>query len=169
MIRLAFGLFLIALPLIEIALLVRAGQLIGFWPTLGIVIGTGVLGFLVMARQRFTMPSKGLQAIRDGEPPVAPALDGAFMLLAGGLLFSPGLLADAAGLLLLVAPIRRAFARWSVRQIMRNADVHVTVATAEARQQPDPGPGSGPIIEGEFERLGENPPDQNRVQGPRRS
>ena len=42
-----------------------------------------------------------MNAVNEGKPPLAPVLNGAFLVLAGGLLFSPGLICDAAGLLLL--------------------------------------------------------------------
>ena len=38
MLRLTLGLILIALPMVELALLIKTGQLIGLWPTLGLVV-----------------------------------------------------------------------------------------------------------------------------------
>jgi UPF0716 protein FxsA len=151
--RLGIGLGLLALPLLEIALLIRAGQLLGFWPVMAIIVGTGVLGVAVLVRQRFAVISGVMNAVNEGKTPLAPVLDGAFLVLAGGLLFSPGLLADAAGLLLLIRPVRRAVARWTVGRLLRDADIHVAVH-GEGRLPPDVRDG-GPIIEGEFERLGE--------------
>ena len=106
--RLGIGLGLLALPLLEIALLIRAGQTLGLWPMMAIIVGTGMLGITVLVRQRFAVVSGVMNAVNEGKPPLAPVLDGAFLVLAGGLLFSPGLLCDAAGLLLLVPPIRQA-------------------------------------------------------------
>jgi UPF0716 protein FxsA len=151
--RLGIGLGLLALPLLEIALLIRAGQVLGLWPVMAIIVGTGVLGVAVLVRQRFAVISGVMNAVNEGKPPLAPVLDGAFLVLAGGLLFSPGLLSDAAGLLLLIPPVRRAVARWTVGRLLRDAEVHMTVHP-EGRLPPDVHKG-GPIIEGEFERLSE--------------
>jgi UPF0716 protein FxsA len=151
--RLGVGLGLLALPLLEIALLIRAGQVLGLWPVMAIIVGTGVLGVAVLVRQRFAVISGVMNAVNEGKPPLAPVLDGAFLVLAGGLLFSPGLLSDAAGLLLLIPPLRRAVARWTVGRLLRDTEVHITAHT-EGRLPPDMREG-GPIIEGEFERLGE--------------
>jgi UPF0716 protein FxsA len=151
--RLLFGLILLALPLVEIGLLIRVGQRIGLWSTLAIIVGTGMLGILVLVRQRFAVVAGVMQAVNEGKTPLAPVLDSAFLVLAGGLLFSPGLISDAAGLLLLVPPIRRLVARWSVERLLRNADIRVSV-----HGQGPPGPGrqdGGTIIEGEFERVDE--------------
>jgi UPF0716 protein FxsA len=86
-------------------------------------------------------------------------LDGLFLMLAGVLLLTPGLITDFFALLLLVPALRRAIARWSVHRLMRHADVRVEVygdgSRAGAERSRPPGPGDGPIIEGEFERLGE--------------
>ena len=90
--RLGVGLVLLALPLLEIALLIRTGQKIGLWPTMGIIVGTGVLGVAVLVRQRFAVISGVMNAVNEGKTPLAPVMDGAFLVLAGGLLFSPGLI-----------------------------------------------------------------------------
>ena len=88
--RLALGLMLLALPLLEIALLIRTGQRIGFWPTMAIIVGTGVLGLVVLVRQRLAVVVGVMNAVNEGRTPLAPVLDSAFLVLAGGLLFSPG-------------------------------------------------------------------------------
>ncbi len=55
MARLLVGLALIALPVLELVLLIRTGQAIGFWPTLGLVLGAVVLGSVIMSRQGITV------------------------------------------------------------------------------------------------------------------
>ena len=86
---------------------------------MGIIVGTGVFGIAVLVRQSFAVVSGVMNAVNEGKPPLAPVLDGAFLVLAGGLLFSPGLICDAAGLLLLVPPIRRLVARWTVGRVLQ--------------------------------------------------
>jgi UPF0716 protein FxsA len=147
--RLVPAVLLLCLPLLEIALLIRVGQRIGLWPTLGIVVGTAILGVAVLVSQRLAVVSGVMKAVNEGKPPLEPVLDGAFLVLAGGLLFSPGLICDTAGLLLLIPPVRRWVARRSIARLMRDADIHVTV---HGEQRVDPG-GGGPVIEGEFKRL----------------
>ena len=158
--RLGIGLGLLALPLLEIALLIRAGQKLGLWPVMAIIIGTGILGIAVLVRQRFAVVSGVMNAVNEGKPPLAPVLNGAFLVLAGGLLFSPGLICDAAGLLLLIPPIRRLVARWTVARLLQDAEIHVATH-GEGGLTPRERDG-GPIIEGEFERLGERRIDADR-------
>jgi UPF0716 protein FxsA len=159
MARLVLGLTLIALPIFELALLIKTGQAIGFWATLGLVLGAGVIGAMIMSRQGLTVARRTREAVALGRPPVGPVLDGAFLLLAGALLISPGFITDVLALALLVPPIRRKVARWCVRRLVERAHVQVKMHEARARGEPGPsGPSpasGGPVIEGEFERLGE--------------
>lgn len=101
------ALLFILVPLAELALLVRLGQLLGLWPTLGVVAATGVVG-AALAR------SQGLRAVRRiqselsaGRMPGTALLDGAAILVGGAFLLTPGLLTDVAGFLLLLPPTRR--------------------------------------------------------------
>jgi UPF0716 protein FxsA len=160
MTRLVLGLVLIALPFLELALLIKAGQIIGFWATLAIVVSAGLLGAFIWSRQGVSVARKTQQALAQGRPPMGPVLDGAFLLLAGGLLITPGFLSDALALLLLIPPVRHKVSRWVVRRLAERA--HVQVKTFEASIRETPSQGSrgadqvqGPVIEGEFERLGE--------------
>jgi UPF0716 protein FxsA len=165
MARLLLGLFLIALPVLELALLIKTGQVVGLWPTLAMVVGAGVLGAVIMSRQGMSVARRTREAIAQGRPPVGPVLDGAFLLLAGALLITPGFLTDVMAMALLIPPIRRKVGRWCVRRLVERA--HVQIKVYEARSRGEPGsPGedrvAGPVIEGDFERLGE------KARGPHR-
>ena len=172
MARFVVGLALIALPILELALLIKTGQAIGFWATLGLVVGAGVLGAMIMSRQGLTVARRTREAVALGRPPVGPVLDGAFLLLAGALLISPGFLTDVLALALLIPPVRRKVARWCVRRLAERAHMQVKMHEARSKGEPGQSPPSaggqvgGPVIEGEFERLGEKtrapPPGKDR-------
>ena len=73
-------------PLIEIALFIQVGGLIGLWPTLAIVVITAIVGTALVR-------SQGLRALGDLqgsfsrlEDPTTPLAHGAMILLAGALL-----------------------------------------------------------------------------------
>ena len=165
MARLVLGLFLIALPVLELALLIKTGQVVGLWPTLAMVVGAGVLGVVIMSRQGMSVARRTREAIAQGRPPVGPVLDGAFLLLAGALLITPGFLTDVMALTLLIPPIRRKVGRWCVRRLVERAHVQIKVYEARSRGelgQPGGDRVAGPVIEGDFERLGE------KARGPHR-
>lgn len=161
---------LIALPLIEIAVLIKVGQWIGFWPVLGVVIATFVLGSAILGRSGLASAIKVREALARGEPPVGALLDSAMIVVAAILLMTPGLIADVAGVLLLIPPIRRALAHFA----LRNAIIVGAVKTERGRFEEGPRAprygddhgmapdGDGPVIEGEFERLDERPVEDPR-------
>jgi UPF0716 protein FxsA len=160
MLRVLLGCIFVALPLVELALLIKTGQLIGFWATMGIVVGTGLLGAHVLMRQSWTTMRRMQEAVAKGQPPVAAVVDGAFLVVAGALLITPGLISDAVAILLLIPPVRHLVARWLVYAMVRRAQVGVGVFQAATEARGTHGPsrppsGEGPVIEGEFERMDE--------------
>ena len=159
MLRLTLGLILIALPMVELALLIKTGQAIGVWATLGLVVGAGLLGTVIVAQQGVSVVRRSQQALAQGRPPVAPVLDGVLLVLAGALFITPGFLSDALALLLLIPPVRRGAARWGVQQLVQRAHGQLGATGSQLEGAPGqsfPGePAKGPVIEGEFERLGE--------------
>ncbi len=99
--------------LVELYLLVWLGGLIGFWPTLAIVMTTALVGATLSKRE-------GLKVLRDWQKSLEEmrvpreGLTGALLVLVAGLfLITPGILTDITGLLLLVPPVRR----WVGRRI----------------------------------------------------
>jgi UPF0716 protein FxsA len=156
---------LVAVPLIELAILIKAGQWIGFWPTLAIVMTTFVIGAVVVSRSGLSSAMKTREALARGDPPVTAMLEGALLAVGGVLLMTPGLIADVAGLLLLLPPVRTLMARMALRNAMVAGEVRVerhrtapTAAEEFTRQRPDvPDAADGPVIDGEFERLDERP------------
>lgn len=156
---------LVAIPLIEIAVMIKVGQWIGFWPAFGLVVATFLLGAAIVGRSGFTSAIKVRDALARGEAPVGAMLDSTLVAIAGVLLMTPGFLADIVGLALLIPPVRH----WLTAYALRNATVIGSVRTEQPapRQEPPPRerwqdtpqPGAGPVIEGEFERLDERPID----------
>ena len=100
-----FALFL-AVPLIEIALFVTVGGWLTLWPTLAIVLGTGVLGVFVMRLQGLRAMSDMQNAMKTMQKPMSPIANSAMIMAAGVLLILPGFLTDTLGLLLLIPVVR---------------------------------------------------------------
>jgi UPF0716 protein FxsA len=172
MFRLILGLILVALPLTELVLLVKTGRALGLWATLTMLVGAGILGAFVLSRQSRGALRRAAQAMEEGRPPMADALDGALLMMAGLLLITPGFLTDALALLLLIPPLRRALGRWTVRRMLQRGglDGHTFPVDGEPADGPSPrsphGQGKGTVIEGEFERLGEKPADPHSIKPP---
>ncbi len=157
-----FALFL-AIPLIEIALFIQVGGILGLWPTLGIVVVTAILGtFLV--RHQGIMALSGLQrSFQSLSDPTEPLAHGAMILFAGALLLTPGFFTDAVGFLLLVPAVRTA--------VMRYAKGKIKVATmsygqADPMQEQRPDPQGGDVIDGDFEDVSPSDPSPKPTHSP---
>lgn len=154
-------------PLVEIALFVQVGGLIGLWPTLLVVVLTAVAGtWLVRSQGRRALERlrASFHTLRD---PTEPLADGAMILFSGALLLTPGFFTDAVGLLLLVPGVRRAAFRWASRRV----SVTRVVMGAPGESYGDPhgrprGPRSGPGgSSGSWPGRGEVPPSSDTVEG----
>ncbi|MEZ5750513.1 MAG: FxsA family protein [Paracoccaceae bacterium] len=126
-------LFFVALPLIEIALMVAIGSQIGVLATLLLVILSAVLGMSVLRGQ-----SERARGLMRGGMRVSPAMfmaQGAFRVVGGLLLILPGFLTDAIGLVLLVPLVQKLLLAWIAAR--------ATVTTVQRWDRED-------IVEGEF-------------------
>lgn len=170
-IGLALILLGLAYPMLEIALLIKVGSLIGFWPTLTIVIGTAILGMRVLQEHGLIVVRRLSEALNSGRTPFLPMIEGGVLFFAGLCLVAPGLITDAVGCVLLVPRIRRAAAVylhdrvWGLPRGRREEDAGDTPTQSEEmphQQRDSSSTSNGPIIEGEFERLDERPIDPGR-------
>lgn len=114
-----FIISLLLLPLIELIIFLLAGNIIGITETLIIVIGTGILGAVLLKKQ-------GLKAIRNvqvqlnqGIMPGDAILDSFCVLIGGLLLLFPGFLTDIVGVIILFPPTRRIGKNLLMRSIQR--------------------------------------------------
>jgi UPF0716 protein FxsA len=102
----ALALLFIGLPLLDTVLLVILGRYIGFWQTVALVIASGFLGAW-LAKSQGLRVWRGIQRdLSEGRVPAQGLVDGAIILVAGGMLTAPGFITDILGLLLLVPQIR---------------------------------------------------------------
>lgn len=134
----------IAVPLIEIALFIQVGGMIGLWPTLAIVILTALLGTWLLRMQGAAALTDLRRSFSEVEDPSEPLAHGAMILFAGALLLTPGFFTDAVGFALLTPPVRRRIF------IELRKRVHVARFEAESQPRPDPQPD---IIDADYEDL----------------
>lgn len=143
---------IILIPLVEITVFIVVGERIGVLATILAIVATATGGILLVRLQGFSTLRRAHEAMQRNEAPVAEAVDGALLALAGLLLIVPGFVTDLIGFLLLVPPIRRLLAaRFLARGLARGVRMYGGVP-------PGGGPGgrrggSGPVIEGEFEEV----------------
>lgn len=102
---------IILVPALDIGLLLFSGKTLGAFPTLALIILTGVLGAYLAKKQGIETIRKAQQQLRSGQIPGDAVLDGICILVGGTLLLTPGFLTDALGFLLLI-PYSRRFFKW---------------------------------------------------------
>jgi len=98
-------------PLLELFILVKLGSVIGVGATIGIVIGTGVLGAWLARQQGLGVMRRLSAELGAGRLPAEALIDGLLILLAGAVLLTPGLITDTLGFVLLLPPGRAAIRR----------------------------------------------------------
>lgn len=107
-----YALFLfIAMPIIEIALLLRVGDAVGWLPTLLIVIVTAIVGSGMLRQQGLATLNTARQRLDSGEVPAQQLLEGMLIMIGGVLLLTPGFVTDAFGFLCLIPSTRQWLAR----------------------------------------------------------
>lgn len=144
-------LFLIFLfvPVIEIYLLIQVGSVIGALNTIGLVIGTAILGAFLLKRQGLSTYARVQETMRRGEVPAIEMLEGIILLVAGALLLTPGFFTDTLGFLGLIPVLRRGLVLW----LLKHSNFMFFGGPGGG-----PRPGNGPFsagnntIEGEFRR-----------------
>ncbi|CAH0127944.1 hypothetical protein SRABI96_00147 [Peribacillus sp. Bi96] len=101
-----FLLFIIAMPVVEIIVLLLSGNVIGFWPTLFLIVATGLIGAYLAKKQGMETWKKAQEQIRYGMMPGNEIIDGICIFIGAALLLSPGLISDIMGLILVFPPTR---------------------------------------------------------------
>jgi len=130
----------LALPLMELVAFIAVAQAIGFVWALTLIVGGSLAGAMVLrhaggnhvARMRVALGDGGFSALQaDGR--------GAVTLFAGILLLIPGFITDLLGLLLLIAPLRRALAALlGLQTAPARADGVVDLDPEQWHRVPDP-------------------------------
>jgi UPF0716 protein FxsA len=140
------ALLFIVVPIVELALLIQMGSWVGVWPTLGLVVFTGIAGAWLARAEGLRTLSAFQEEMGQGRLPGQSLLDGVSVLVGAAFLLTPGLLTDVAGFSLLLPPSRRWLQKqvrsWLQRRI-DSGQIQVQVWTPWAGTTP-PGPGRDP-------------------------
>ncbi len=99
-------LLFIIVPIIELAVLIQMGRWIGLWPTLALIVLTGILGGALASREGLRAWHAFQLDLAEGRVPGRPIMDGLSIFAGGALLLTPGMLTDILGFALLARPTR---------------------------------------------------------------
>ncbi|GGD14721.1 FxsA family protein [Aquisalinus flavus] len=115
-------LLLIALPFIEIYILIKAGSVFGAGWVILATIATAVIGGAILRWQGLQALNRLRSDMQQQTSPVQPVVDGVFLLIAVPFLITPGFVTDTIGFLLLIPFVRHAIARAFLKKIKGSID-----------------------------------------------
>ena len=100
-------LFLIAVPAIEIFLMIKIGQNIGALSTVGLIFLTAIIGLYFAKIAGLNTLRSGIYNLYKNKSPIFEMISGASIAFAALLLIIPGFVTDAIGFLLLIPFTRK--------------------------------------------------------------
>jgi len=99
-------LLFIAIPIVEMWLLISISRHIGALLTISLVVATAVIGVHWLRQQGFSTLLKLNERLSAGEMPAREITEGVIITIGGALLLTPGFATDALGFACLFAPSR---------------------------------------------------------------
>ncbi len=133
------ALLFVVVPLLELALLILMGQWVGTWPTISLVVFTGVTGAWLARTQGLRTMWRLRHDLAKGRVPGQAIMDGMAVLAGGALLLTPGILTDLIGFSLLVPRTRRVIQKRIMGRLERRIQegaVQVKVAGGQIWARP---------------------------------
>lgn len=142
-------LIFIAVPIVELYVILQVGDAIGAVPTVLLLAADSVLGSVLLRTQGRSVWRQFNRALAEGRVPHRELLDGVAVIFGGAFLITPGFITDVFGLLLLLPPSRAAIRRVAVRRIGRRFSIRMPGRGG----RPEDGP-----VEGAARERGHAPP-----------
>ena len=115
----------IVVPLVELYLLLQLAHVTSAATTILVVIITGVIGSMLARREGVLAWHRFQSALAEGRAPSREIQDGLMIVFAAALLLTPGLITDALGFILLIAPGRELMRRLVIARYIRRFGVQV--------------------------------------------
>ncbi len=138
----ALLLLFVAVPVIEMFILIKVGGVIGAPATIAMVLLTAMAGLALLKRQGMSTIVHAQQKMDSGELPVNEIVEGVFLAVGGALLLTPGFVTDAIGFCCLLPGLRHLI----IRQLITVLKPHIV--SYQASHQRD----ENHVIDGEFRR-----------------
>lgn len=101
-----FALVFVVLPIVEITVAIQVAHHIGGADTIGLLVLFSIAGAWLARREGFSVLRRMRDQVDNGVVPTNELIDGALVFAGGVLLFVPGFVTGALGLVLLFPPSR---------------------------------------------------------------
>ena len=122
------ALLFVIIPIVELMILIELGRVLGLFPTLLLILLTGVGGAILARLEGLRVFFQFRDAIAQAQIPGQAILDGLSVLIGGAFLITPGVLTDFLGFSLLLPPSRRWIQRRlraRLEQQIKDGTIHV--------------------------------------------
>jgi UPF0716 protein FxsA len=139
-------LLFVAVPIVEIYVIIQVGQAIGALWTIALLVADSILGSVLMRAQGRAAWRRFNEAVGVGRVPGREVVDGVLVIFGGALLLTPGFVTDIFGLAFLLPPTRAVIRRLLVRRFAgrisvsgpppRGFDVDGTASEVDPRTLP---------------------------------
>ena len=110
------------IPVIELAVLIKIGGIIGTLNTIMIILITGVMGAILAKAQGLLVMQRMRENLMAGIMPTEELFNGAMVLVGGALLLTPGFVTDLLGLFFLIPQTRSLIKQYLKRWIQHKID-----------------------------------------------
>lgn len=136
----------VAVPLLEVYVIIQVGQVVGPWWTILLLIAAGVIGSWLMKREGSRAWRALRQALGEGRMPARELADGILILVAGTLMLTPGFLSDIVGVFLIL-PVTRPLARRVLTRVVTRSLIGGPVGPAYTARRPGDNVVPGEVID----------------------
>ncbi|MBE9560266.1 MAG: FxsA family protein [Proteobacteria bacterium] len=154
----SWPLLFIAIPLVELYVIIAVGEEIGAFWTVILVLLTAVIGVNLLRIQGMSTLMRAQRNMAQGAVPAMEMMEGIALAVGGVLLITPGFITDSIGFLCLIPASRQAI----IRYIMARSTVQTGFGARSEQWQSDQyqkpkspdekPPKVGRTIEGEYRR-----------------
>lgn len=129
----------LVMPIVEIAVIIQVGQVLGVLPTVALLVLESVLGAWLVRREGRKAWDGVFDVISAGRSPETALTDAGLVLVGGALLLTPGFVTDIVGFACIL-PVTRPFVRRLVTSaLVRRADRSAGVRLVGRRRVDPPG------------------------------
>ena len=122
-----FFLLFVVTPLVELAILIYLGTIIGALYTISIVLITGIVGAILARTQGLATLSRIRSSLEQGILPSNELFHGALIVVGGILLITPGMITDLVGFAVLIPKTRSIIIGWLsvlIQRKIQRGDIH---------------------------------------------
>jgi len=125
----ALIIFLLAIPAVEIYLMIKIGGMFGAFNTILLIFFTAVVGVFFARLEGLNTLRSGLSQLIKNQVPIYEIISGAALAFAALLLILPGFLTDVLGFLLIIPPTRKIFilslsSKFKKNKVNKEAKIH---------------------------------------------